>query len=63
MRPPTAWSPAKKMTPPKAVARNVGFMKRVPMMRPATAEEAVDVATASIPPLALLARILGYPMR
>jgi len=63
MRPPAAWSPAKKVTPPKDVARNVGFMKRVPMMRPATADEAVDVAIASIPPLALLARILEYPMR
>jgi len=42
MAPPIACNTEKKATPPNAVIRKLGFMKRFPIIIPATAVEAAD---------------------
>lgn len=61
MRPPPPWMAAKTRTPPKALARNPGFMKKVPMMKPAIAVDATDNAMRDMELVRPLSRMFLYP--
>ena len=66
-RPPTAppapWMPEKTANPPNADARKLGFMKKVPMMMPATAVDATDANRSSPIPMLPLSRTFSYPRK
>ena len=62
IKPPRACNPAKKATPPNILARNFGFMKRNPMMRPATAVEAMEMNNRLIALGIGLSKQVRYPM-
>lgn len=59
MAPPMAWIPANNIMPLKAEAKKFGFMKKVPMMKPAMAVDMMDESSCSPQPFMLFCRTLS----
>jgi len=60
INPPAAWSPAHPITPPQDNSAAAG-MKNIPIMRPATAAEKTDDATATVIVDFCVAKVFLYP--
>ena len=63
MRPPAPWMAAKTNTPPNIFERKPGFMKKLPMMRPAIVVDTTDSIMRDVEPFKPLSRMFPYPMR